>query len=257
MRKREFLCLAPLPLLISFLLQYAIVYFMGLFQISAMVNDADAYSALLRLLIGCAYVLLFGLWYLRGFGRNREVPVRKALALNHLLLLTAIAVCGQVAISFLLTMILPLFKGVSEQYQAMMGSMFELTPMTLLYVVVLSPIGEECMFRGLTLQYAGKAMPALAANFLQAALFGLYHMNLIQGIYAFAMGFVFGYVVLKLRSLWTSIIMHMLLNVVGLWMNANLNPDLSVVTGIVICALSIAIVVISLYLIPTLKPDAR
>lgn len=107
------------------------------------------------------------------------------------------------------------------------------------------------------MKFAGKALPGLVANLIQAVLFGFYHMNLVQGIYAFVMGFVFGYAVLRLKSLWVSIIMHVVLNAVGLWMNANLDPDLPIATGAVICILSIAIVVISMYLLPILKTETH
>lgn len=257
MRKREYLCLIPLPFLISFLIQYAVVYLFNTLQISNRVTDETTYTMLFRVAVGCAYILIFGLWYLRCFGKTREIPLKKSLALNHILLLLAIAICGQVAISFVLNIILPLFKGAVEQYQAMMGSMFVITPLSVLYVAVLTPIGEECIFRGLTMKFAGKALPALAANLIQAALFGFYHMNLVQGIYAFVMGFVFGYAVLRLKSLWASIIMHVILNAVGLWMNANLDPDLPITTSAVICILSIAIVVISMYLLPILKTETH
>ncbi len=255
MRKREYLCLVPLPFLISLLLQYAISAMMNMLQLPAVVSDTEQYNAFFRTVVGCVYTLVFGYWYLQRFGRNREISLSRSLAVNHILSLIAIAVCGQVAISFLLTLILPLFEGVAEQYQATLGGLFELSPLTFLYVVILSPLGEECIFRGLTLHYARKAVPALAANLIQAALFGLYHWNLVQGIYAFIMGLVFGIVVIKLDSLWTAIIMHVVLNAAGLWMNAYLNTDLSVVAGVVICVLSIAIVVLSLYLLPTLKPE--
>lgn len=256
MRKREFLCLVPLPFLISILVQYAVSVIMNVMQIPAVVSDIEQYNTFFRTVVGCTYTLVFGYWYSRKFGRNREIPLRRSLAVNHILSLIAIAICGQVAISFLLTLILPLFEGAAEQYQTTLGSLFELSPLTILYVVILSPLGEECIFRGLTLHYARKAVPPLMANLIQAALFGLYHWNLVQGIYAFTMGMVFGIVAIKLDSLWTAIIMHVVLNAAGLWMNAYLNTDLSVAAGIVICALSIAIVVISLYLIPTLKPEA-
>ncbi|MFQ6806449.1 MAG: lysostaphin resistance A-like protein [Lachnospiraceae bacterium] len=43
-----------------------------------------------------------------------------------------------------------------------------------------APVVEELIYRGLTLKIFQKAFPFWAANVMQAALFGLMHMNLIQ-----------------------------------------------------------------------------
>ena len=238
-------------------MQIMLMSMMNGLHIADWFSDTELYGSFSRMIIGCSYVLVFGIWYYIVYGRNKEIALRRSLSANHVFFMVAIAVCGQVTISFLLTMVLPLISGASEHYQETVGTLFQMTPATFLYVVVLSPLGEECIFRGLTLQFGKKAMPALLANLIQAAFFGLYHWNLVQGLYAFAMGFVFGVVVLKLGSLWTAIIMHVVLNATGLWMNAYLNPDLSAVTGIVICLFSLAIVVLSLYLLPTLKPEGH
>ena len=68
------------------------------------------------------------------------------------------------------------------------------TFVTVLYSVILAPICEELIFRGITMRCARKALPFALANLMQAALFGLFHLNWIQGIYAFALGIVLGYV---------------------------------------------------------------
>ena len=52
-----------------------------------------------------------------------------------------------------------------------------------LYSVLIGPVCEELIFRGLTLKYAKRAMPFWVANFLQALLFGVFHMNMIQDVY--------------------------------------------------------------------------
>ncbi|MFQ7713992.1 MAG: type II CAAX prenyl endopeptidase Rce1 family protein [Agathobacter rectalis] len=51
---------------------------------------------------------------------------------------------------------------------------------------------------------ARKALPFALANLMQAALFGLFHLNWIQGIYAFALGIVLGYV----RTRWLYLLLY-------------------------------------------------
>ena len=81
-----------------------------------------------------------------------------------------------------------------------------------LAVVVLGPIAEELALRGVSLGYASRALPFWAANLLQAGLFGLMHLNLVQGLYAFALGLVLGYVYHKCGNIIIPCILHMLYN---------------------------------------------
>lgn len=85
----------------------------------------------------------------------------------------------------------------------------------IVYAVVGAPIHEELVFRGVTLHYAQKAMPFFIANILQALLFGIMHMNLIQGTYAFVAGLVLGYIYHKTKSLRASILFHFFFNLIG------------------------------------------
>ncbi|MCR4694616.1 MAG: CPBP family intramembrane metalloprotease [Pseudobutyrivibrio sp.] len=83
------------------------------------------------------------------------------------------------------------------------------------YAVVLAPILEELTFRGITMKAASKVMPAYAAIIVQALLFGAYHMNPLQGIYAFALGAGLGYVMYRYDNLLITICIHMLFNMIG------------------------------------------
>ena len=45
--------------------------------------------------------------------------------------------------------------------------------------------------------------------------FGILHMNLVQGIYAFAVGLVLGYVAGKCRTVFLPILLHLCFNIAG------------------------------------------
>ncbi|HHX11898.1 MAG TPA: CPBP family intramembrane metalloprotease [Clostridiales bacterium] len=98
----------------------------------------------------------------------------------------------------------------------------------ILRVAILAPIFEELIFRGLILKRATKIMPFYAANILQALLFALFHMNVIQFTYAFPAGLLYGYVTLKYRSLTPVIYLHMFGNGVSILIstydNTAVNP---------------------------------
>ena len=68
------------------------------------------------------------------------------------------------------------------------------------------------VFRGVILKKARDIMPFYAANIVQAILFGLIHSNMIQCLYAFPVGILFGYITRRYRSIIPSIVLHALLN---------------------------------------------
>lgn len=81
-----------------------------------------------------------------------------------------------------------------------------------LYAGILAPVTEELLFRDLiqrTVLPFGKRF----AIFVSAFTFGLFHGNLIQGPYAFAVGLVLGYVAAEYNILW-AMVLHMINNLV-------------------------------------------
>ena len=152
----------------------------------------------------------------------------------------------QMIISFILTLVLPLFPALEEGYDEMMsdGATSQLSIISLLVVAVGAPVSEEIACRGLMLEFSLRAVcpewreawrervfrrrarlplgdvrtmkipPARfwIANLIQATLFGILHMNLVQGIYAGAMGLMFGWVFWRGGKMRYNIGLHLVLN---------------------------------------------
>ncbi len=81
-----------------------------------------------------------------------------------------------------------------------------------LYVGLFAPVFEEILFRGLVLRILepyGKKF----AIFASALLFGLFHGNLIQTPFAFAVGLVLGYAAVEYSIGW-AMVLHMINNLV-------------------------------------------
>lgn len=83
----------------------------------------------------------------------------------------------------------------------------------LIYVII-SPVVEEILFRYLIFGRAEKTLGTKIAMFASALFFGLYHGNLLQGIYAFIMGYLMVYAYKKADNLITSVVFHMTANAV-------------------------------------------
>ena len=84
----------------------------------------------------------------------------------------------------------------------------------ILFMVILAPMIEEYIFRKQLIDRMHVYGEKLAV-ITSALMFGLFHGNLSQLFYAFALGLVFGYVYLKTGKLRYSIGLHMLINFIG------------------------------------------
>lgn len=81
-----------------------------------------------------------------------------------------------------------------------------------LYVGIFGPITEEILFRGIiqrSLRPYGRNFAILCSAFV----FGLYHGNLLQSVYAFAVGLVLGYVASEYSIVW-AMVLHIFNNLI-------------------------------------------
>ena len=83
------------------------------------------------------------------------------------------------------------------------------------YVLILAPVFEEFLFRGVLLRgilFKGFS-PAYAVIF-SAALFALVHLNMLQGIHAFLLGVLLGGIYLKTGNFTIVVLGHMVSNLI-------------------------------------------
>ena len=81
-----------------------------------------------------------------------------------------------------------------------------------LYASFLGPVSEEIIFRGLVLKSLQKYGKVLAI-IVSAVLFGAYHGNFVQGIFAMCIGLLLGFVATEYSLIW-SIVLHIVNNAV-------------------------------------------
>jgi membrane protease YdiL (CAAX protease family) len=74
------------------------------------------------------------------------------------------------------------------------------------------PVFEELLFRGLVFGELRKVATVRLALVIQALIFGLYHINPIQGAYAFLIGLLLGYVYYRSSSIVAPMIVHAAIN---------------------------------------------
>lgn len=117
-----------------------------------------------------------------------------------------------------------------------------------LSVVVLGPIVEELVFRGIQFYYAKKVSSGFFAIFITALIFGLWHREPVQVVYTFFMGIALGIVFYYSGSMLLVIGMHILNNFLSQFL-ADLNNDaLFEVFGLLYYAAIIPALVLLIYL---------
>lgn len=160
-----------------------------------------------------ATLLLGALWY-KKLRPAEHLPLKKAVSAPMLGGMILLGIALQLLVSMCLNAVFAILpEQVMNEYAELMNSLIGGNIiLSLVVTVILAPLAEECLFRGVTLQKAQKIMPFSAANVLQALCFGIYHGNLIQGVYAFFLGLVFGWMVKRFHSIWAAILLRACVN---------------------------------------------
>jgi len=83
------------------------------------------------------------------------------------------------------------------------------------------PFVEEMIFRGVLYNKLKEYFVPVWSVFLSAMIFGMYHGNIVQLVYAFLMGSVMAYVYEKTKRFSMPVMMHCLANIVVYIMSSN------------------------------------
>lgn len=124
------------------------------------------------------------------------------------------------ALNQLLTAVMNCFA-VTEHFsnaaqEGLLGSSF---PAQIIGLGILVPLMEEVLFRGLVYQRMKKYFSVKVSILLAAAVFALYHGNMVQIIFAFPMGLVMLLAYEKWKSLTVPVVFHMAVNLSTVLMN--------------------------------------
>lgn len=182
-----------------------------------LIQNSD-FSTIVMIQYSILCIAIFGLWYYHSLGGEYLPKVSRTFSIMQIAGVAILVPGMQFVSSYLVSLVSIAFPQWLKQYEDLIESAGLDTSITipmLLYSVILAPIGEELIFRGTTMHLARRALPFWLANLMQAFLFGFFHMNWIQGIYAFVLGLILGFVCEKGGSIYYSILLHILFNFWG------------------------------------------
>lgn len=143
-----------------------------------------------------------------------ETKLNKGISIKMIVICIICGIGINVSIDGILTLI-NIYDLVPEYEQLMTSINNNEFYKTLIFVGILSPVFEELLYRGIIFNKLRTGFSIFGAVMIQALFFGIGHMNLVQGTYAFLIGILFGYVVAWTGSLYSSIILHITINVLS------------------------------------------
>ena len=170
----------------------------------------------------------------------KQKSAKEILAILAMIVLLGISV--QFFSSCILTTVLNLMPSVAEEYMNNLSAILEITPRMLLQVCLIAPIIEELFFRGLIFSLMSKLLPFIFANVVQAIVFGIYHGNVVQVVYAFILGMFIGYILFITGSIVYTIVLHMSINLTGMFIDRIVPMDEALIVRMVIMIISFVII---------------
>lgn len=159
-------------------------------------------------------LLIVFFWKGKGYWRNEVFVRNNPMTPGSFFSLLCVFLSAQfvfqlfaMVLEWLLNMI-----GFSAMTAVEMASTTGSTFSMFLYVCFIGPIAEELLFRGIVLRTL-KPWGKQTAILISALVFGLFHGNVVQIPFAFAVGVVLGYVAVEYSIVW-AIVLHVINNFV-------------------------------------------
>lgn len=231
MKKLKSIGFAALYLVIPIAMQFVLGFILtGLIVINSILTrtkfdveliqekfSSNQFNIILVALINLVLIVSFGLWYyfIRTRRERTEVPYRKIMSVPSLACTLGLAICGQFICNIIMIGFSRVFPAIYENYLKLAeGLDINVLPawVMLFIVAVWSPLAEELVFRGMIFRTLRKGFSFLPAALISGILFGAYHMNWVQGVYAGALGVLLAFTYEKTNSLLGCYLFHFFFN---------------------------------------------
>lgn len=145
----------------------------------------------------------------------RLVTVKMKVTWVHWIVIAACGACSCLAVNYLISFsgLIQLFY---EQYDEISGLLYYGNIwQELILMAVAAPVLEEVLFRGLIYKRLRTYCTFPVALLVSAMLFGVYHGNVVQGVYAFLLGAVMAFVYERFRTIAAPIVFHGAANLIS------------------------------------------
>ena len=207
--KSKTICFKPFTSLLIALIVLVLSYYFSFMFISSSKYFLLAIMPLTILLV----VVISGLIVRLDFKNSFKL---KGFKINKLLSFIMIYVSTYIIGNYVLEFVMRVFPGVVKNYEVYSTVLnFDNLWLSILVVAFLPAVFEELLFRGVIFNSFNKKYGVVVGMLISALLFGVYHMNWIQGIYAFIFGIALAYMYYKADCLFVPIGFHFINNLIA------------------------------------------
>ena len=158
-------------------------------------------------------IVVMGFLYFKD--QRSAAKENKPISLYLLLLLIPLGACTGYVVNGMINL-LGLFSIFSNDYLQMSDALYHKNLILEFFTLVLAaPIAEELLFRGVCYERLKYIFPVKQAVFASAVLFGVYHGNALQGIYAFLLALAFGWSKERFSTILAPVLLHISANLLS------------------------------------------
>ncbi|WP_297437050.1 CPBP family intramembrane glutamic endopeptidase [uncultured Clostridium sp.] len=203
--------------------------------------------------VGDVFVIVITLLIIKFIARKniKKTFKLKKFKLNKFKVLIPMTL-GVLMVSGILSSIIVAILFSGDKSPALVSNLFKdmTSPLSILATVLIAPIAEELIFRGILFNYIRKKINTPAAVIISSITFGIFHQNISQGLFAGALGILLSLMYVYTDSLFGDILTHMLVNTTSTVISlVLLSGGLGAATGAISGVISITYILIGPVLI--------
>lgn len=197
---------------------------------------------MILIISGCITIFLLWIFFLCRKKKLLTETGIKAFPVKYVPIIAILGI-GMVAVITFVMGMLPeeMLEAYAEESQVLTGS----TLTVVLSNMIIAPIVEEMIFRGLILSRLKRAVPIVWAVLISSLIFGLAHGQIVWMVYAFVLGLVLSIVAIQTESVAAAIVLHMVFNISGTVIPM-LCEDCSIAVMAVIAAVGAVVVAVTI-----------
>lgn len=242
--KKKSLCFSPLMAIVIAIIGYLLSLYFSLMFINSSKYILLAITPLTLLFVVIASSLLVKMDFNKGYKF-------KKFRIRHLYIFFLLYIGVYIVSNYLINMISTIFPKIVTDY-SIFGEFLSVDNIWigLLLIALLPAVAEELLFRGVIFNSFNKKYGYIIGMIVSALLFGIYHMNWIQGVFAFIIGLALAYGYYKTGSIITCMIIHFFNNAFSVicdYFNL-LDFNMNFITNFVIVLLAFFVITCAIYI---------
>lgn len=179
------------------------------------IENATRYGATIRSII-YGIGLICAVAILMPMGKNEiigeEGEVKSKINLTNVFTLIVIGIIASVGLNYIFN--ITGIVSMSSSYEAVHEAQYSVSFIAgILIYGICSPIAEELLFRAIIYNRLKRIFPYIASVIISALMFGVFHGNIVQGIYGTLMGLLLAWSYEKYKNYLAPVIIHMTANI--------------------------------------------